>query len=107
MAKRRHPTGEIDHIDGDRTNNRIENLREVPHSTNMRNMTRRMGSSGVRGVTARTQRDGTTKWIAQGQHNGKSAYLGVHDTKEAAALARKKWEAGRDFGPSHGLPPPS
>ena len=33
----RWPKGEIDHIDGDRMNNRIENLRDVSRWQNMRN----------------------------------------------------------------------
>lgn len=34
------PDLEIDHIDNDKTNNRIENLRDVEHSVNLRNRRR-------------------------------------------------------------------
>src|SRR6056297_61236 len=47
----RWPTGEIDHIDGDRTNNAFSNLREVSKSTNQRNAKLRAdNSSGYPGV---------------------------------------------------------
>ncbi|MFX4377260.1 HNH endonuclease, partial [Acinetobacter baumannii] len=32
-----HPTGQIDHIDGDPLNNRISNLRDVSHAVNQQN----------------------------------------------------------------------
>ena len=42
---------EIDHIDGDGTNNKIENLRAVNHKENMRNMRKKpRTSSGCFGV---------------------------------------------------------
>lgn len=34
------PKGDVDHIDGDWSNNRIGNLRDVSHGTNMENMRR-------------------------------------------------------------------
>jgi hypothetical protein len=42
------PSKELDHIDRDRANNKIENLREAAHRDNMRNT--RLPSSGYRGV---------------------------------------------------------
>lgn len=40
----------LDHIDNDKTNNRIENLRECTHSQNIQNSWRKTGVSGVRCV---------------------------------------------------------
>lgn len=43
---------EVDHIDGDKLNNMIENLRLVSHSGNMKNVgNRKSNTSGVTGVT--------------------------------------------------------
>lgn len=37
------PKDEIDHIDGDRSNNRLGNLRDVPHRVNQMNQKRHRG----------------------------------------------------------------
>lgn len=46
------PKGEIDHIDGDPTNNRIANLRDVSHAQNMQNrrVPRKGSRTGLMGV---------------------------------------------------------
>lgn len=41
----------IDHIDRDKLNNKIDNLREVDSSTNMRNKTHRISNTGHQGIT--------------------------------------------------------
>lgn len=45
------PTGEVDHIDGNRSNNRLSNLRVASSSENCRNKTRTLGAIPFKGVT--------------------------------------------------------
>jgi hypothetical protein len=75
----------IDHIDGDPTNNRIENLRPATHATNMRNSKKpRTNTSGFKGVRFHKQRQ---KWTAQISVNNRSLYLGIYETPELAYAA--------------------
>lgn len=79
------PELQIDHIDGDGLNNRIENLREA--TVSQQNQNRRMhknNTSGVKGITWKKRRG---KWQAQIEHQGKAIYLGSFENKEAAAEA--------------------
>jgi len=78
------PENDIDHIDRNRSNNKIENLREVSRSCNMRNSTQQNStSSGVKGLTW-NKRD--QKWKAYIVVNNISKYLGYYsDFTEAAA----------------------
>jgi len=75
------PTGEIDHINGVRDDNRIENLREVSRTVNAQNLKgpHKNNKSGYLGVSARKQ-----GWIAQIRHNGKKLYLGSFQTAPEA-----------------------
>jgi hypothetical protein len=76
---------EVDHIDGDPANNRIENLRAATHAQNQWNSARRCdNTSGVKGVCWYPQ---TRKWTAQIRANGKRKRLGYYPTIEAAAEA--------------------
>lgn len=59
----RWPTGYIDHIDGDRANNRLSNLRDVTPTQNKYNSSPFLNSkSGIKGVTWCKQ---TNKWKAR------------------------------------------
>lgn len=94
------PTHGIDHINGDRTDNRIANLRDVPISVNSKNQKRRSGNtSGITGVSyfARTK-----KWVAMIKGDGKVRNLGYFATIEDAAAARKVAEAKYGFHQNHG-----
>lgn len=94
------PTGPIDHINGNRSDNRIENLREVDHQTNCQNV--RIGSmvnksSGLLGVwkSNRTKRN---PYMAKITFNGKQYHLGGYPTAEEAhavyVAAKRKFHAG-------------
>ena len=78
------PKEQIDHIDGNPSNNSITNLREVNNQQNSLNKFKAYSNNktGVLGVGF--YRD---KFIARIKFNNKSHYLGIFDTKEQAALA--------------------
>ncbi|MFG3398644.1 HNH endonuclease [Pseudomonas sp. NPDC077408] len=77
------PSHEIDHIDGNGLNNRINNLRCVPRCINMQNKSKyRSNTSGITGVSWHKQRG---KWAAQACIGGKNRHLGLFETKEEAA----------------------
>ena len=80
------PEHQIDHINRDRADNRIENLREVSRSCNLRNSKLSVdNTSGVKGVSW----DKIDKrWRAHIKINGKTICLGLHETLIDAACHR-------------------
>lgn len=103
MANGRWPEEDIDHIDGNRLNNAISNLRSVSRQENTKNLSRRpLNTSGVPGVIWNKR---SRKWRASIKVSGKFIYLGHFENLEAAALARKIAEAQYGFHPNHGRPP--
>lgn len=94
----------IDHIDGDPTNNRLQNLRSVAPQQNMRNRSLPCNStSGVLGVSERA--DG--KWRASITLQGKTCVLGDFISKAEAAAARKSADKVLGFSEGHGRPAPT
>ena len=87
------PSNQIDHINGDRSDNRLDNLREFTAGQNARNRKRREGRKGKVGVTWYAD---CRKWRAQIQANGVHISLGYYDDYKAAVAARL--EAERDLG---------
>lgn len=73
------PKEEIDHINSNRLDNRLINLREATRTENLRHKPTPKGISELKGVTKARQ-----KWRAQCKVNGITHYLGVHATKEEA-----------------------
>lgn len=75
------PAGVVDHIDGDKTNNRIENLRDVSTSVNMQNQrtAQAKNASGFLGVTRHGNR-----FEASIKLNGVNHYIGSYATPETA-----------------------
>jgi hypothetical protein len=72
------PDMQVDHIDGDRANNNLSNLRVVTHQQNAFNNHVAKGYTWVNRVG---------KWKAQIMHNGKQNHIGHYATEEEARAA--------------------
>ncbi|EPK1346639.1 HNH endonuclease signature motif containing protein [Enterobacter hormaechei] len=84
------PLDEIDHINGNRVDNRISNLRECDAFGNARNQkAAKNNACGQKGVRLRA---GSKKWQARIMVSGKSISLGHFQTMEEAVKARKDAE---------------
>lgn len=80
----------VDHIDRNKLNNHISNLRYATKSENNMNQSKRSdNTSGITGVNFDKARN---KWKAQIQKDGKKINLGSFETKEEAIEARIKAE---------------
>jgi len=77
------PDEEIDHINRNRSDNRISNLREASRSGNMINRKYPKGASGVTGVGKHK-----SGWQASIRVNKRSVHLGLFQTVDEAAIAR-------------------
>lgn len=94
------PQGQIDHINGIRTDNRIVNLRDVTPSVNGRNKC--ISSNNSTGVTGVYWQKAAQKWTAEIKVNSVKTYLGLFETFDDAAQARKEAEIAMGFHKNHG-----
>lgn len=78
------PINELDHINGNKQDNRIENLRDVTRSENLQNLYRptRGNPSGFLGVSIRKG-----MYCARIRTNGVLSYIGTFSTPEQASSA--------------------
>lgn len=91
---------ELDHINGDRTDNRFINLRLVDRTANCQNMGLRSdNASGHVGVYWHRR---ASKWCAIIKADKKRYHLGLYSELEFAVAARKKAEVKHGFHPNHG-----
>jgi hypothetical protein len=94
------PEHDIDHINHNRADNRLANLRAVSRAENLKNMTmRRDNTSGVAGVTWKKE---TGRWNASIFTDGKRRHLGYYDSIAEAANARAAAEQEYGFHKNHG-----
>lgn len=102
----RLPDGDIDHINQNRSDNRIENLRDVSRSINQRNSSlRSTNRSGVSNVWWNRQEG---KWQAGVGVNNKKHYIGLYSDLDEAEKAVKAFREQNGFTANHGRkrPPP-
>lgn len=94
------PKGQIDHINGLRSDNRIENLRDVTNEENHKNMKIRSdNSSGVMGVFFYKSRK---KWEAYIKADGRKKHLGYFASIDEAIDARRDAEKEYGYHENHG-----
>lgn len=87
------PTSYIDHIDGDRTNNKISNLREASDSINQQNKLIGTSSAGHIGVSF--NRDNYRARIScSGRHYWLGTFDNIFDAVAAYMSAKNRLHAG-------------
>jgi len=88
----------LDHIDRDRDNNDINNLRGCTNAQNTLNSTRRSGcASSYRGVSvASSYASGKDRWRCESWASGKKVSLGYHSSELEAAEAYNEYTSKID-----------
>lgn len=76
----------IDHINGNKADNRLSNLRNVTHGLNLQ-MHRKTRSDSTTGFLGVTYRADCNKYQAKLRRNGVTQHLGTFTTPEAAHAA--------------------
>jgi len=94
------PTGQIDHINHDRSDNRISNLRDVDNRENHKNET--LSSNNTSGVIGVYWKKSTGKWWAGIKVDGRMIHLGYYEYKTDAISARLGAERLYKFHSNHG-----
>lgn len=93
------PESEIDHENGDGSDNRFENLRSVSHRENLMNCKlKKSNKSGFNGV-----RKENKKWLATITINGHQKRIGLFEKIEDAVSARESENEKQGFHKNHGV----
>lgn len=89
----------IDHLNGDRSDNRLSNLRSVTFNENMRN--RKISSNNTSGFPGVYFEKRSQLWIVQLEIEGRVSYVGGYVDKADAIAARIKACEGLGFTERH------
>lgn len=97
----RFPTHEVDHINGNPSDNRWSNLRDVPARVNCRNKASpaKRAASGIQGIYRANR---PSCWVPQISVGNQSISLGATACLGIALKRRRAAEAGLGFHPNHG-----
>lgn len=94
------PSEEVDHINGDRSDNRLCNLRAVSRAENSKNVSvHKDNSVGIIGVSWYPRLE---KWCARICVDGERHHIGVYGCIGQAIRARKQAERAHGFHENHG-----
>ena len=94
------PAGEIDHKNGNRSDNAICNLRDVSATENRKNS--RLRSDNTSGACGVYWDKDLQKWRAAIGVSGKAVHIGVYTKKEDAVNARLNFQNNSGFSERHG-----
>ena len=94
------PKYTIDHINGKKLDNRIENLRDVTHTENQKNKS--LDSRNKSGTTGVSWHKPSNKWRANIQIAGKRKHLGLFTDIEDAINCRKAANIKYNYHKGHG-----
>ncbi|WP_300396327.1 HNH endonuclease [Henriciella sp.] len=94
------PEHEVDHINGNRTDNRWANLRSVTKADNRKNSKLQANNKSGHPGVYHDKRNG--RWIAFIQVNCRRQHIGSFPNKTDAIKARKGAEHRHNFHPNHG-----
>lgn len=95
------PELQIDHIDLDKANNRIENLTLTTNMVNCRRQTR--AKNNVTGVVGVSYHIRMKRWVARIMVDGRAVALGSYKTFDEAVAARQAGSIRYGFAPNHGV----
>jgi len=95
------PIQEIDHINHDRADNRIDNLRCVDRAENAKN--KRIADSSYSGVSGVSWYKNIRRWVARIKVNGKDVYLGTFTDFDKAVDTMGKAKKEYGYHENHGL----
>lgn len=96
----RYPDNQIDHINGDGTDNRLINLREVTANENCRN--KRKPKNNKSGMVGVSWSKNNNKWMACIKINGVTKHIGYFDILLDAVAARINANKFYGFHVNHG-----
>lgn len=94
------PEKHIDHINGNRSDNRETNLREVTFKENHKN--KKLPENNKSGVIGVSMYMKSLKWQSQIRVNGKQIHLGYYEDFEEAVKVRLEAEKKYGFHINHG-----
>jgi len=94
------PKGDIEHINGNRADNRLANLKDIPRKDSMKK--RKVGKNNRSGRIGISWHKHSERWYACIGKNGRTEFLGYFDDFGDAVAARVAAEKRLKYHKTHG-----